>query len=55
MDLAGEAQLPDEGFNFNENDPFYCEGTVQFLIIDFTILLSSQFNFQDQRNLWKHS
>jgi hypothetical protein len=25
---ASEAQLPDEGFDFAEGDPFYCEGTV---------------------------
>jgi hypothetical protein len=25
---SGEAQLPDEGFDFEENDPFYCEGIV---------------------------
>ncbi|KAH9958912.1 hypothetical protein BJV74DRAFT_799986 [Russula compacta] len=24
--LVGEAQLPDEGFDFDENDPFYCDG-----------------------------
>jgi hypothetical protein len=26
--LVDEAQLPDEGFDFEEDDPFYCEGTV---------------------------
>jgi hypothetical protein len=24
----GEAQLPDDGFDLEETDPFYCEGTV---------------------------
>jgi hypothetical protein len=27
---AGEAELRDEGFDFEENDPYYCEGTTYF-------------------------